>query len=49
MNAKTEATLAVAAALLVLFRAMWDARVSAGVAIVALVALATYKLVHVNR
>jgi hypothetical protein len=49
MNAKTEATLAVVAALLVLFSAMWDPRVSAGIAIVALVALAAYRLLHLNR
>ena len=44
MNKKMEATVAVLAALLVLFSAMWDARVSAGVAVVALLALAVYKL-----
>ena len=49
MNAKTEATLAVVAALLVLFSAMWDPRVSAAIAIVALVALAAYRLLHLNR
>ena len=36
MNSKTEGTLAILAALLVLFSAMWDPRVSVGVSILAL-------------
>ena len=46
MNARTEGTLAILAALLVLFSAMWDARISAIVAVVALVALGVYKFVQ---
>jgi hypothetical protein len=49
MNAKTEAMLAAAAALMVLFSAMWDARVAAGVAVVALIALASYRLLHAKQ
>ena len=44
MNTKTEGTIAIIAALLVLFSAMWDARVSAAVAIIALAAIGIYKL-----
>jgi hypothetical protein len=43
MKPKTESTLEILAALLVLFSAMWDPRISVAVAIVALVALALYK------
>ncbi len=43
MNEKTEGTLSVLAALLVLFSAMLDPRISAGLAIVFLLALAIYK------
>jgi hypothetical protein len=43
MNTKTEGTIAILAALLVLFSAMWDPRVSIAVSLVALVALAIYK------
>jgi hypothetical protein len=43
MNTKTEGTLAVLAALLVLFSAMWDPRISVAISIVALVALGIYK------
>ena len=46
MNARTEGTLAILAALLVLFSAMWDARISAIVAVVALVALGVYNFVQ---
>ncbi len=44
MNTKSEATLDVAAAMLVLFTAMVDARVSAGLAIIFLLGLTVYKL-----
>lgn len=44
MNAKTEGTIAIVAALFVLFSSMWDPRVSAIVAIVALAAFGIYKL-----
>jgi hypothetical protein len=46
MNTKTEGTLAIIAALLVLFSAMWDPRVSVAVSIVALAAMGVYKLVQ---
>ena len=44
MNTKTEGTVAIIAALLILVSAMWDARVSAAVAIVALTAIGIYEL-----
>jgi hypothetical protein len=44
MNAKSEGTIAILAALLVLFSAMWDARISAGVAVIALAAFGVYRL-----
>jgi hypothetical protein len=44
MNTKTEGTLAIIAALLVLFSAMWDPRVSIAVSIIALAAIGIYKL-----
>ena len=43
MNTKTEGTIAILAALLVLFSAMWDPRVSIAVSLAALVALGVYK------
>jgi hypothetical protein len=46
MNSKTEGTLAILAALLVLFSAMWDPRVSVGVSILALVGWGIYKFVQ---
>ena len=46
MSTKTEGTMAIAAALIVLFSAMWDARVSAAVAILALAGLGIYKFVQ---
>lgn len=45
MNSRTEGGFAILAALLVLFSAMWDPRISAVAAAVALVALGIYKLV----
>ena len=45
MNNKTEGIIAILAAFLVLFSAMFDPRVSAGLAIIFLVALAIYKFV----
>ena len=44
MNEKTKATVAIVAAMLVLFSAMWDPRISVGVSIVALVAFAAFKV-----
>jgi len=46
MNTKTEGTLAIIAALLVLFSAMWDPRVSVVVSILALVGFGIYKLIE---
>jgi hypothetical protein len=43
MNAKTEGIFAILAALLVLFSALWDPRVSVAVSILALAALGIYK------
>ena len=46
MNTKTEGTIAVLAALIVLFSAMWDPRVAAGVAVAALAVLGVYHLMQ---
>jgi hypothetical protein len=43
MNTKTEGTLAIIAALIVLFSAMWNPLVSAGISIVTLLAFGIYK------
>lgn len=48
MNAKTEGSIAIIAALIVLFSAMWDPRVSAAVSIAALVLFGAYKLLNKN-
>jgi hypothetical protein len=48
MNTKTEGTLAILAALLVLFSAMWDPRVSVVVSLLALVGIGLYKLTQKN-
>ncbi len=49
MSARTEGAIAIAAAFLVLFSAMWDARVSVGVSVVALVALGAYRLLQKEK
>ena len=49
MNTRAEGTLAIVAALIVLFSAMWDARVSAIVSVVALVAFGVYQFMQKNR
>jgi hypothetical protein len=46
MNRKTEATMGILAALLVLFSAMLDPRISAGLACVLLVAFSIYKFTY---
>lgn len=46
MNTKTEGTLAIIAALLVLFSALWDPRVSVAVSILALLGFGIYKFVQ---
>ena len=49
MNRKTEGLFAILAALVVLFSAMWDARISAGIAILALVTLGVYQFIQKPR
>jgi hypothetical protein len=49
MNAKKEGTMAIAAALLVLFSAMWDPRISVAVSFVALVAFGVYSFMQKDR
>jgi hypothetical protein len=49
MNARTEGVIAIAAALLVLFSAMWDPRISVAVSVVALVALGIYRFVQKDK
>jgi hypothetical protein len=46
MNTKTEGTLAIIAALLVLLSAMWDPRVSAALSMIALSVFGIYKFVR---
>lgn len=46
MNTKTEGIIAIVAALLVLFSAMFDPRISAAVAFLALGGLGVYRLVR---
>jgi hypothetical protein len=49
MNAKTEGTIAIVVALLVLFSAMWDARISVGISVIALAMLGIYRLVQKSK
>jgi hypothetical protein len=49
MNSQTEGTLAILAALLVLFSALWDPVISVTVAIVALLALGISKFIYKGR
>jgi EamA domain-containing membrane protein RarD len=49
MHDKTEAAIAIVAALVVLFSAMWDPRVSAAVAIVLMLAFGIYKAISGQR
>ena len=49
MNTKTEGTVAIIAALIVLFSAMWNPLVSITVSVVALAALGIYKLVQKDK
>lgn len=48
MNTKTEGLLAILAALLVLFSAMWDPRISVLVSILALAGFGLYKMIEKN-
>ena len=49
MNTKTEGTLAVIAALIVLFSAMWDPRISVAVSIIALLGFGILKFIQKSR
>ena len=49
MNTKTEGMLAIVAALLVLFSAMWDPRLSIVISILALAGFGVYKFIQKNR
>ena len=49
MNEKSEAVISFLAALLVLFSAMLDPRISIGLAVAFLVILAVYKIIQSNR
>ncbi len=49
MNRKTEGTLAIVAALFVLFSAMLDPRISAGIAVLALAGFGVYLLLQKQR
>ena len=49
MNARSEGTIAVTAALFVLISAMWDPRISAAISVVALAAFGIYRLVLRGR
>ena len=46
MNTKTEGTLAIIAALIVLFSAMWDPLISVSVSIIALLGFGIFKLIQ---
>jgi hypothetical protein len=46
MNTKTEGTIAIIAALLVLLSAMWDPRISIAVSLSALLAFGAYKFLQ---
>ncbi len=49
MTTKTAGTLEILAALLVLMSAMWDPRISAGIAVIALLAFGAYQVVQKVR
>ena len=49
MNTRTEGAIAILAALLVLFSAMWDPRISVAVSVVALAALGIYRFVQKEK
>jgi hypothetical protein len=46
MNSKTEGTIGIVAALLVLFSAMWDPRISIAISVLALGAFGIYRLLQ---
>jgi len=49
LNARTEGTIAIAAAMLVLFSAMWAARVSIVISVIALGILGLYKFTKKDK
>ena len=49
MSAKTEGAIAIVAALIVLFSAMWDPRISVVISVVALAALGVCQFVRGNK
>ncbi len=49
MNPRIEGTIAIVAALFVLFSAMWDARISVALAVLALAALGILRLAQKSR
>ena len=49
MSTRTEGTLAIVAAMLVLFSAMRDARISVGIAIFLLIGISCYKFLSVKK
>ena len=49
MNTETEGTIAIGAALLVLFSALWDPRISVVVSVVALAALGAHRYMQKER
>jgi hypothetical protein len=46
MNSRKEGTIAILAALLVLFSAMWDPRISVALSVVLLIALGVYRFLQ---
>ena len=49
MNARTQGIIAIVAALVVLFSAMWDPRISVAVSVVALAAFGVYGFVKKDK
>jgi hypothetical protein len=49
MNPRTEGAIAMIAALIVLFSAMWDPRISVAVSVIALAALGIYRFVQKDK
>jgi hypothetical protein len=49
MKPKTEGTIAIVAAIIVLFSAMWDPRISVGVSVVGLAAFGIYRFVNKDK
>jgi hypothetical protein len=49
MNARTEGTIAIVAALLVLFSAMWDPRISVAISVIALATLGIYRFAQKSK